>query len=277
MSGRTHFQPLLLGGLTSRGRKWVPTNLQFPASPLDAASAVEPESESQCLWYNECWDSLSTSPIEAATRRKAENGSQWNSAPTVEAERAPIIMTSLYEWVMCREMTYYSYLCHGAFIYRQGYFKTCFFGFEYSIRQAKKHQRMFLVTMSHMWVFDFAVTESWHTCGWGSTRECVSGTYQRQNEGAETKWLPCGLVSTRSVLQCVAVCYRVLQCAAVCYSVLQCVKVRCSMLQCGAVCCSDLEWRSRDDITPMSSCLVHLCKRVWYLHKRAPFLCKRAL
>jgi len=42
------------------------------------------------------------------------------------------------------------------------------------------------------------------------------------------------LVSSDSVLQCVAVCCSALQCVAVCYR-LQCVAVCCSVLQCVAV------------------------------------------
>jgi len=71
-----------------------------------------------------------------------------------------------------------------------------------------------------VWVRLFAGNESCHTYEWESTREFVSETYQRKNEGAETRLLPPGLVSTRSVLQWVAVCYSVLQCVAVCCSVL---------------------------------------------------------
>ena len=44
-----------------------------------------------------------------------------------------------------------------------------------------------------------------------------------------------------TVLQSVAVFYRVLQCVAVCCSVLQCVAVCCGVLQCVAVCCSVLQ------------------------------------
>jgi len=72
------------------------------------------------------------------------------------------------------------------------------------------------VTHVSRWMFLFAVNESCHTYEWGSTRECVAGTYQRQNKEAEVRWLPCERVSTRSVLQSryVAVCCRVLQCVA---------------------------------------------------------------
>jgi len=44
-----------------------------------------------------------------------------------------------------------------------------------------------------------------------------------------------------SVLQCVAACRSMLQCVAVCCRVLQCVTACCSMLQYVAVCCSVLQ------------------------------------
>ena len=114
------------------------------------------------------------------------------------------------------------------------------------------------VTSMNARVLLFTVKESCHTYEWGISRECVSGTFQWQNEGAEMRWLPHGCV-----LQCVAVCS--------------------SMLQYVAACCSDLEWRSRNEMTPMLPCVNTLpgvvrkralspCNRAQHLCKMAPSL-----
>ena len=108
------------------------------------------------------------------------------------------------------------------------------------------------VTYMSAWVLLPAVNESIHTYEWGSSRECVSGTYQRQNEGAATRWLPLGLVCC-SVLLCVAARCSLLQRVAACCSALQRVAACCSTLQRVAARCSDLGWkretreRKRDD------------------------------
>jgi len=61
--------------------------------------------------------------------------------------------------------------------------------------------KVYVIHVTHMsaWVLLFAANESCHMYEWGSTRECVSGTHQPNNE----EWPPRHLVLTRSVLQCV--------------------------------------------------------------------------
>jgi len=49
------------------------------------------------------------------------------------------------------------------------------------------------------------------------------------------------LVTTSSVLQCVAVCCSVLQCVAACCSVVQCAVLCCSVLQRAYVCCKVMQ------------------------------------
>jgi len=72
-----------------------------------------------------------------------------------------------------------------------------------------------------------------------------------------------------------------MQCIAMCCSALQCIAVCCSVLQCVAVCCGDLEWRSRNEITPVWPCVKTLpgvvLKRALSLGQGAIFVCKRAL
>ena len=60
--------------------------------------------------------------------------------------------------------------------------------------------------MLHIWMRETFSSLWMRNCTyeWKSTRECVSGTFQRQNEGAETRSLPRSGLVCCSVLQCVA-------------------------------------------------------------------------